>query len=115
MEKKDLEDIEKTLKKELVDLGGSLRKDLAGLNKDVRSKLAKIDSFLLDIKKSFKEHLSVMKETLKVNECAEETLGNVLLAIRQNEYLQAWYPEQHGFTSMKVSGKHPAKLRPIDQ
>jgi len=40
---------------------------------------------------------------------AEETLRNVLVAIRQNEYLQAWYPAQRGYPEMKVIGKHPGK------
>jgi len=54
-----------------------------------------------------------LKSLEKSNENVNETLLNVLLAIRQNEYLQAWYPEQHGFPEMKVSGTHPAKLMKV--
>jgi F0F1-type ATP synthase delta subunit len=52
-----------------------------------------------------------LKAVSKTNENVEETLGNVLLAIRQNEYLQAWHPEQYGYPAMKVTGKHPAKVK----
>ena len=45
-----------------------------------------------------------------INQVIEETLTNVLLAIRQNEYLQAWYPEQHGYPEMKVVGTHPSNI-----
>jgi hypothetical protein len=38
---------------------------------------------------------------------AEDTLLNVLVAIRQNEALQAWYPPQQGYPEMKVVGSHP--------
>lgn len=51
----------------------------------------------------------MVKQNNKVTDNVDETLGNVLLAIRQNEYLKAWYPAQHGFPEMKVEGKHPAK------
>jgi len=34
-----------------------------------------------------------LKKITKVNECVDETLCKVLLAIKQNEYLQAWYPD----------------------
>ena len=43
----------------------------------------------------------------------EETIDNVFLAIRQNEFLQAHYPAQHGYADMKIIGKHPAKLKEI--
>lgn len=42
-----------------------------------------------------------------LNEMVDETLSNALLAIRQNEYLQAWYPEQQGHPQQKVVGKWP--------
>lgn len=49
----------------------------------------------------------------KTHQMIEETLNNVLVAIKQNEYLQAWYPEQHGYTAGKVTGMHPAKMEAI--
>jgi hypothetical protein len=77
----------------------------------MRVKLNKIDSFVVEIRKAFKENNKIMLEMTKVNKNVDETLGNVFLAIRQNEYLQAWYPAQHGFPELKVTGTHPAKLK----
>ena len=54
------------------------------------------------------EYLAEIKKTC---ECVEDTLLNVLLAIRQNEYLQAYYPAQNGYNEMKVTGTHPSKTR----
>jgi len=50
--------------------------------------------------------LSKVKETI---ENADESLGLMLLAIKQREYLYTEYPAQHGYPQMKVPGKHPAK------
>jgi hypothetical protein len=47
----------------------------------------------------------------KVNLDVEETLSNVLVAIRQNEYLQAYYPAQQGYPEMNVIGRHPCQAR----
>ena len=52
-----------------------------------------------------REDILAMKKTF---DSVEDTLLNVLLAIRQNEYLQANYPAQHGFPELKVTGTHPA-------
>ena len=51
----------------------------------------------------------IIKESNKLNDNVDCTLRNVLLAIRQNEYLQSWHPEQAGFPEMKVVGKHPVQ------
>lgn len=59
----------------------------------------------------FEKKIGKMIQTLEKiqenNEYMEETLRNVFLAIRQNEYLQAWYPAQQGHPQMKVVGPHP--------
>jgi N-glycosylase/DNA lyase len=60
-----------------------------------------------ELRKLLREYQDFLKKSTSTNENIEKTLLNVLLAIRQNEYLQAWYPEQLGFPSMKVSGIHP--------
>lgn len=57
------------------------------------------------------KHEKYLKSLKASNENVEETLANVLMAIKQNEYLQAWYPAQHGYPDMKVTGKHPAKVK----
>jgi hypothetical protein len=46
------------------------------------------------IEGSLLKHEKFLKELKKSNENVDETVCNILLAIRQNEYLQAWYPEQ---------------------
>lgn len=60
---------------------------------------------------SLLKHEKYLKALKQSNENVEETLANVLLAIKQNEYLQAWYPAQLGYPEMKVTGKHPAKVK----
>ncbi len=59
------------------------------------------------------KHEKFLKELNKSNQNLEEALANVLLAIKQNEYLQAWYPAQHGYPDLKVTGKHPAKVKVV--
>lgn len=47
--------------------------------------------------KSLREERDILKKALQesndILQNVDSTLCNVLLAIRQNEYLQAWYPE----------------------
>lgn len=78
------------------------------------SSLVRQNREILDlIKKTSHEQTQFLNSLAKTNESVSDTLLNVLLAIRQNEYLQAWYPAQHGFPEMKVSGTHPAKLMKV--
>lgn len=58
------------------------------------------------IRSELKQHEDRLREILAVNQNVDETLCNVLLAIRQNEYLQAWYPPQNGEVEQKVVGKY---------
>lgn len=62
---------------------------------------------------SILKHEKYLKSLKDSSSNLEETLANVLLAIKQNEYLQAWYPAQHGYPDLKVTGKHPAKIKAI--
>lgn len=55
-------------------------------------------------------HEKFLKDILGKMESIDEMMGLILVAIRQNEYLQAYYPEQHGFPAGKYAGLHPAKL-----
>ncbi len=48
-----------------------------------------------------------IKKTTEILERTEDTVCNVLLAIRQNQFLQAWYPAQKKSPEMHVSGSHP--------
>ncbi len=70
---------------------------------------------LLEIQKNLyincKEIVDVLsfniKKTTEILERTEDTVCNVLLAIRQNQFLQAWYPAQPNSSEMYVSGSHP--------
>ena len=73
-----------------------LTREYAKTKAMVLERLSKQNSYLNTLEKS--------------NANVEETLINVLLAIRQNEYLQAWYPAQKGYDEMNVSGRHPVSL-----
>ncbi len=69
----------------------------------------KYDSHFIECKKSLKSQEAYLRENNKLNQMVDESLSNLLLAINQNEYLKAWYPEQLGYPAMKVVGRHPAK------
>ena len=79
-------------------------------NSDVKNELF---SFITTINKKIKDQNEYILKGISVAENTEETLLNVLLAIRQNEYLQAWYPEQQGYPEMKVVGQHPLQKRKV--
>lgn len=52
-------------------------------------------------------HDQTLKRIERTNATVEETLLNVLGAIKQNEYLQMWYPAQKGVKAGKFTGPHP--------
>lgn len=58
-----------------------------------------------------KQHKTLI-ECLQVMQTADETLCNVLLAIRQNEFLQAYYPAQNGQPAQRVTGKYVSANNP---
>jgi len=74
------------------------------LNKNLKECL----SLFKEMSRVMKEHREFLERITEANEAAEDTLLNVLLAIRQNDYLQAWYPKQGNHAEMKVVGHHPA-------
>ena len=80
------------------------------LEKEMRD--LKLDSVTLlrTVTQKFTTQTQVIDDLRKITISTEDALLNVLLAIRQNEYLQAYYPEQHGYQSMKVTGTHLAKI-----
>lgn len=49
---------------------------------------------------------TVMQSVKNTNDNVDETLCNVLLAIRQNEYLQAWHPKQDEHSGGVAIGKY---------
>lgn len=64
-----------------------------------------------EIKRILKNHDQRITKLTEINDNVDQTLTNVLFAIRQNEYLQAWYPAQSGYPEMKVVGTHPAQAK----
>lgn len=57
-------------------------------------KVEKISREVLALTKTVKGYEDIMQKVIYINECTDVTLCKVLHAIRQNEFLQAWYPEQ---------------------
>jgi hypothetical protein len=69
--------------------------------------MGKKEERLLDrINATLKEHEGILDRMLKVNQNLDETLCNLLLAIRQQEFLHAWYPPQKGEPEKQVIGKY---------
>jgi len=97
--------------KETYKVMANIRRDFEALKKEMCKHMKDADQTFALIKKQILAHSDQINNVTKTNQNVEETLGNVYLAIRQNEYLQAWYPEQHGFKAMNVIGSHPAKLK----
>ena len=64
-------------------------------------------SFTTQMKKSE----AIMRESNRINELAEETLCNVLLAINQRDFLHAWYPDSENHKGTYVVGQHPTQAR----
>ena len=62
---------------------------------------------MLQLMARMQSHDELLRKLTDINANVEETLMNVLLAIRQNEYLQAHYPAQCGAKEMMVAGTHP--------
>lgn len=94
-----------------------LKKELASVRREfetMRSNLVKITKSLNELVMGYNKTVSsqdaLLKDIKSTNENVEDTLLNVLAAIRQNEYLQAWYPAQKGYPEMKVTGTHPMNL-----
>lgn len=71
----------------------------------------KFSKLLDEVKKMILSHDKILKSVAEVSASSDQTLMNVLLAIKQNEYLQAWYPAQGSYPAMKVVGKHPLESR----
>lgn len=67
-------------------------------------KMKKIENSIQNAIMAQNKKLNMLQEQMEIT---EGTNTNILLAIRQNEYLQAWYPAQSGFKEMNVVGEHP--------
>lgn len=72
--------------------------DIEKTNRQTKDIMQKMDKHLLN-------EGQYLKKSNELLGYVDETLTNVLLAIRQNEYMQAYYPAQHGEPAKKVVGK----------
>lgn len=86
-------------------------KEFDSLVKKQRDFMEKVDANFSEIRKLMKMYDEKFIKYTKVSEEVEQTLMNVFLAIRQNEYLQAYYPPQDGFKEMNVVGTHPLQAK----
>lgn len=57
--------------------------------------------------KTLQNCFETLQNICRVNEEIEATICNVMIAIKQNSFLQAWYPEQQGINEGLFSGPHP--------
>lgn len=108
--KETLQDVIDSCKAAFDEINRSNRCSYESMKRQFSSLVRQHKETLEMFKKSCNEHTKYLGELARTNENVSDTLLNVLLAIRQNEYLQAWYPPQQGFPEMKVSGSHPSKL-----
>jgi uncharacterized protein YgbK (DUF1537 family) len=87
-----------------------LKKEVRAIRTEALRIIRKNNSTVVDIYRKVNQFEAILAQLGKSNETVEETLCNVLLAIKQNQYLQAWYPAQKGYPEMMVVGPHPSKL-----
>lgn len=99
---------DKEIKEKLVNIDSSLA-TIANKQKTIETTLKMMRKEINEMALKDMRFQKQIKEISEVNKCVDETLCNVLLAIRQNEYLQAWYPEQYGYPEQKVTGAHPRR------
>lgn len=96
----------KCIKKQIEDLIDFQKKNL--------NLLIELNKSLVHVQKKMGEYDARLVKITEINSFAEETFSNVLLAIRQNEFLQAYYPPQKGYPEMKVVGRHPCSTKKIE-
>jgi hypothetical protein len=63
------------------------------LNREATVFMRRVKKEVMAVRKESTDHRTFLEQILYVNRCVDETLCKVLLAIRQNEYLQEWYPD----------------------
>lgn len=84
---------------------------LKSIKSTVESLIKKNNESMVEVFKMVQSHQKFLDEMQKSFDVVDETMGCILLAVRQNEYLQTWYPEQNGFPAMKACGLHPSKIK----
>lgn len=103
----EFEEFKSTVKKTLEEINRTVQ----SLKQDILKNIKGCGEMVSYCASSLKNNEKFLQDVKHTNENVEETLCNVLVAIRQNEYLQAWHPPQNGFPEMKVIGKHPCKVK----
>lgn len=88
-----------------------MNRNLSAFMQKVKESIKKIDDTIFSWDKRIIDHNKFLENLFDSNSNLEELVLNVLLAIRQNEYLQAWYPKQSGYPEMKICGTHPLKTK----
>lgn len=68
--------------------------------------LKNTQDFFKQMMEQLSSQTNILQKVVDINTNVEETLCNVLVAIRQNEYLQAWYPPQQGNSEQYVAGSY---------
>lgn len=71
-----------------------MAKEAKRFRREAGAFMRRVKKEMTAIARENRDHRAFLENILEVNKCVDETLCKVLLAIRQNEYLQAWYPEQ---------------------
>jgi hypothetical protein len=99
------EELEKWVEKKDREFENRFRKVEVNVGRTTRY-LARIAKAVEEASCTIKAYGSRMEEVAKVVSFAEETLMNVLIAIRQNEYLHALYPAQNGKPEQEVVGRY---------
>ncbi len=66
---------------------------LSEAKRQIMTMIRKIEVSLKNMDAKISSHDEIMKKVAYANECVEEMLCNVLVAIRQHEYLQPWKPK----------------------
>lgn len=106
-EEKFLLEIRESLDKKIAEISRNISAFILNTNRSMK----KMEESIVDAHILIKDHNKFLDQLSTSNHNLEDTVLNVLLAIRQNEYLQAWYPAQHGYDAMKIVGSHPAKTK----
>jgi len=104
------EKIEEAIQIERAEIVEELGVKAESIRKRVDSLCKNTEATFTAMLKTFCTHEDILNTMLKKMDSIDEMMGLILVAIRQNEYLQAYYPAQHGFPAGKYPGIHPAKL-----
>lgn len=107
------EDEMKLIKDNVTKVLANVNRDFGAMKSVIQKSMEELNRLAVSGFEKLQEHDKILMQIKECNENAEQTLLNVLLAIRQNEYLQAWYPAQKGIPEMKITGKHPLQVPDI--